>query len=178
MTRTTIEQLRENFSYDPESGVLTRIKHVSGKFKIGDTVGTVSSEGYLTVYVLQEKLHVHRIAWALFYGEWPAKSLDHEDRNKTNNRIVNLRLATNSQNIGNTLARSKSGFKGVAMLPHGRFQAKITISGKGVHIGTFDTADEAGHAYNKKAIEYFGDFAVLNPVGICCYAAAQNNKEA
>lgn len=165
MAKTTIQQLRENFSYDHISGVLVRIKDVRGKYKIGDQVGSVNFEGYLTVYVQQEKLVVHRIAWAMFYGEWPIKALDHINMDRKDNAIENLRLASHAENQHNTKPRSNSGLKGVTKLPHGSYQAQIKVNGKQTYLGSFPTADEAAHAYNKMAVKNFGEFAVLNPVG-------------
>lgn len=164
MPRTTIEQLRENFSYDPNSGELTRIKKIKGKFKVGDLVGTENQKGYLTVYVLQEKILVHRIAWAIYYGVWPEISIDHKNRNKKDNSINNLRLATDSQNSANRSSTSKYGYRGVQMLKHGRYQASIAIKGKTIYLGSFDSKIEAAKSYNNAAFKIYGEFAVLNEV--------------
>jgi hypothetical protein len=43
-----------------------------------------------------------------------------------------------------------------------RWQARITIDRKQHHIGTFDTPEEAARAYDARALEAFGSFAVLN----------------
>jgi hypothetical protein len=47
----------------------------------------------------------------------------------------------------------------------GKYQANIKYQKKQMNLGTYETIDEAAHAYNKKAIELFGEFAVLNPIG-------------
>lgn len=166
MPRTTIERLRAAFCYEAETGKLTRKEPVpKTKIKIGDEVGSVNFEGYLTVYVDQEKLHVHRIGWALYYGEWPTLPLDHINLDKSDNRISNLRMATARQNGGNTRPMGRLGLKGVTKTRHGNFQAQIKSAAGKQYLGVFDTPDEAAHAYNKAAIQAFGEFARLNPVG-------------
>lgn len=62
---------------------------------------------------------------------------------------------------------TSSQFKGVTWIPsRSKWQAQIGISGRQTYIGKFDCEHAAGHAYNKAAIEIYGEFAVLNPVGV------------
>lgn len=91
---------------------------------------------------------------------------DHKDGNKLNNRRSNLRVATQSQNGANS--RTKVGrFKGVtkvkkAINPKNRYLAQITLRGQYFYLGYFYTAELAAEAYNKKALELYGEFAGLN----------------
>lgn len=87
---------------------------------------------------------------------------DHRNHDTLDCRRFNLRLATTVQNTANcNRKRSHSGFRGVT-LRKTRFQAKIMRSGKFYHLGYFATGEEAAVAYDKAAIEHFGEFAVLN----------------
>ncbi len=77
----------------------------------------------------------------------------------------NCRWVTQQQNLMNRrkTKRNKSGYKGVSPRPAGKFRAMISKDNKDYVIGnTFLTAKEAARAYDSKAIELFGEFAVLN----------------
>lgn len=93
---------------------------------------------------------------------------DHIDGNRLNNQRQNLRACTISQNgMNRGLAwNNKSGFKGVSWHKASRkWCAQLKVMGESKLYKTFDDIQEAAHAYNKAAIQYFGEFAVLNPVG-------------
>ena len=94
------------------------------------------------------------------------KGADHIDRDSLNNRRDNLRPASASDNNHNQGLRADNttGFKGVRVYRYdsSRFIARITVDGKEQHLGVFDTAVEAGRAYNEAVKKYHGEFAVLN----------------
>jgi hypothetical protein len=73
--------------------------------------------------------------------------VDHIDRVPTNNRVANLRWATRRENMGNTCIVNCTGYRGVYRMPSGKFRARINIDDTLVHIGTFDTAEEASGAF-------------------------------
>lgn len=86
--------------------------------------------------------------------------VDHINGNGLDNRRSNLRLAEHQENLRNRGANenSKSGVKGVYRLKSGRWAASFWEGAKSVHLGTFDTLDEATSAYNSKAAAEHGDF--------------------
>lgn len=92
--------------------------------------------------------------------------VDHiEQEYKSDNRKSNLRLATRSQNSANArpVKGSVSEYKGVYWYaPTGKWKAQIKKNKKVYALGYFDTEEEAGRAYDAKALELFGDFAYLN----------------
>lgn len=94
--------------------------------------------------------------------------VDHIDRNKQNNTVLNLRYATHSQNFMNKDKTSKttsSQYKGVSFDKKSKkFKAYITVDKKVTHIGFFNTEEEAAIAYNEKASELYQDFAKLNNI--------------
>jgi hypothetical protein len=84
--------------------------------------------------------------------------VDHENLSGLDNRKKNLRRANRSQNGGNVIARSKTGYKGV--YPHGNKSFRARLQGQ--HLGTYKTKEEAARAYDEKAREVFGKFARCN----------------
>lgn len=88
--------------------------------------------------------------------------VDHIDGDSTNNQRENLRVATRAQNAANRKRRvdNKTGFKGVTKRKNSnRYDAAIWINQKQVHLGRFDTPEEAHEAYLKAAGERYGEFA-------------------
>ena len=82
--------------------------------------------------------------------------VDHADGNPLNNHVSNLRWATRSENQRNQ--RSKKQFKGVRFRD-GRWLAQIKVADKQVHLGCFDTPEEAYFIYCGAAAFYYGEFA-------------------
>ena len=93
------------------------------------------------------------------------KSVDHEDGDGLNNVRSNLRLATQSQNMGNQCRRADntSGYKGVSWdKSREKWEAYITITGRRRRLGRFDDPKEAAEAYDRAAVLHFGRFARTN----------------
>lgn len=101
----------------------------------------------------------------LIMGVGPRQIVDHINHDSLDNRRSNLRLATNQQNSFNSRLskRNTSGYKGVAWKARDqKWRARIRNGIKEIHIGTFDTAEEAAHAYDRAARELHGEFAAVN----------------
>lgn len=107
-------------------------------------------------------IQMHRILLNAPHG----MDVDHKDGDGLNNRrSSNIRLATRHQNHGNRgpARGSVSGYKGVHYhSQNGNWRARISVNGKSKHLGSFDSAEDAARAYDKAAVEYFGEFASLN----------------
>lgn len=158
-----IERLREAIKYDPLTGDWTWLKPNPMALRVnpGDKAKTTSdSMGHLQISIDGRLYLVHRLAWYYMTGEWPKRDVDHKNRDKKNNRWSNLRKATRQKNTFNSSVRknNKSGFKGVHQIPNGRYSARITISGKTIYLGYFQTIDAAHEAYVEAARKLHGEF--------------------
>ncbi len=91
----------------------------------------------------------------------PGEEVDHINRDPTDNRRENLRLASRSQNNANTRSTNAVGLRGV-YLPSQKYQASIRIDKVKIHIGTYSSEEEAAWMYDQYAVALHGEFAVLN----------------
>ncbi len=107
----------------------------------------------------QKTMYMHR----LVIKAMPGEHVDHINGNGLDNRRSNLRVCTRSQNLANSGPR-KDHNKGVFSRPSGKWGALITVMNKQHYLGQFSTEDEARLAYNKAALEHFGEFAYLNDI--------------
>ena len=151
-------ELLEHFRYDPESGLLYN--------KIGKQVGSYTRK-YGRVLYRGRQIYIARLAWLLYYGEWPEGEIDHKNGDTHDNRICNLRNCTRFQNIRNQGAKStnRSGYKGVWSEEYKgreRYRAKICHNGVVTYLGQFLSAEDAAKAYDQAAIKLHGEFANLN----------------
>lgn len=158
----TQDRLKELLHYDPDTGVFTW-KVSRGNARAGSVAGSVDGHhGYWLIGIDGGNHRAHRLAWFYVYGTQPDEQIDHINGVRSDNRINNLREATNSQNQRNTGARSHntSGFKGVRWhKASGKYCAAIQHKGKRHHLGLFSGPDEAHAAYCKAADDMHRDFA-------------------
>jgi hypothetical protein len=149
-------------SYNAETGVFHWLKVTSNRTKIGAVAGTLCGNGYQYIRVDNKRMLSHRLAWFMFYGDWPPDQVDHINCIRSDNRISNLRLACNSENKCNEGLRTtnSSGFKGVSWdIRKKLWQATITKNYKQIHLGRFNTKALAHEAYLQAAQKLHGDFA-------------------
>ena len=109
-----------------------------------------------------KKIKIHRLVAIVFIDNPLNKPcVDHIDNQRTNNNLSNLRWVTNQQNSMNSSLRSNntSGIKGVIFdKQHQKWRARIMLNNKYIHIGLYNTLEEAKIARQKKANELFGEF--------------------
>jgi hypothetical protein len=103
------------------------------------------------------RVRAHRVAWAVYHGQWPDGQIDHIDGNRLNNRIENLRDVSASQNRKNTKKRkdNTSGIVGVCFDKQtGKWIAKINVSGSNKTLGRYSDIEEATLARKSAEIKY------------------------
>lgn len=157
------------FIYDPDAGTLLNRVARGPKAPKGARAGTVDERGYVRIHLGGKLMWAHRIIFFMAKGEVP-KLVDHIDRDKSNNRIGNLRNATSSLNAINQASKGSatSGYRGVYRLEcNGKFygwRVRLRVNSMRIHGGSFDCPHKAALAYNTQAIEHCGEFAQLNVV--------------
>ena len=160
----TLDRVREFLEYDPPTGKFTWRKRTSNRIAVGGVAGVKAANGYTYITLDNYKLLAHRVAWLYVYGEWPEGQIDHINRDRSDNRLSNLRLASMSENVCNGTLRSTntSGFRGVSLdkrKTKKKWLAQIVKDGKQHGLGYYATKEEAYDAYRRAAIELHGKFA-------------------
>lgn len=161
----TLEDLRQTLEYDPSTGIFVwkwrdDVGLQWNRKNAGKVAGHISVKGHIHLMVRRNRYYAHRLAWLYVTGEYPSDDIDHINGDKSDNRIVNLRPATRTENNYNrkTQKNNKTGVKGV--YPHkDRYRSQLVIDGKAVHLGVFQTIEEARKVYMEAAKKYHGEFA-------------------
>ena len=143
-TNITADFARQVFHYDPETGRIRKfLKCGAASTRQPDNQ---KRNGYRYVEFKKQRFAAHRLAWLLHYGEWPEGILDHINRDRCDNRITNLRVATVSENAHNANLRkdNTSGHRGVGWhKKQNAWQVRIRVNGKHVWLGVFEDINDA-----------------------------------
>lgn len=165
--RPTAEVIRQAFDYERETGLIRFRTGGRGKIRgggrgplPGDVAGCPIRDGWRIKFKSVE-YPAAVIAFVIVEGRWPAADVDHQDRDRMNNRWANLREATRSQNLANTGTFPHSApYKGVSFDQQtGKWRARIGVNGRLLHLGRFADLEAAHSAYLDAARKYFGEFA-------------------
>jgi len=161
----TAQRVRDLLGYDPQTGVFTW-KATARRAVAGSVAGTIYKNGRRYITIGRQRYFAHRLAWLYVHGRWPSAQIDHRNMDRDDNRIENLREATNQQNVANrgVMSSNHLGRKGVGIssdrvhAPQ-RYRARIRVNDKLIHLGYFSTPDLASAAYAEAAVKHFGEFA-------------------
>ena len=175
------EVLRQLLRYEPETGKLfwkergpewfkskEGFKHWQTRRLGAEALTSIDRDGYRRGLVCGHSVMAHRVAWAIHAGHWPKYQIDHVNGVRDDNRLLNLREATASENARNRRYRVKPGGipRGVKMLASsGKWQAEIGVDGRKKYLGVFDTKEAAQTAYLEAAPRYHGVFAAAQEKG-------------
>ena len=146
--------IESRFHYCPKTGVVV---NKSGRNK-GKEVGWIDG-GYRRTKITGTKIALHRLAWAIYYGEMPHGEIDHINGDKLDNRISNLRIVSKVENA-RSRSRSKkntSGVTGVTCCRNGlKWRAFIGVGGQTKKLGLHNCLFEACCA--RKSAELLFEF--------------------
>lgn len=161
------DTLTELLSYDPETGILIwkfrerkwfnsdRVwKLWNTKFAGKEAFTSVGSHGYNCGMIFNVKYNKHVIIWIICFDETP-EIIDHEDGDKQNCRLTNLRSTDNSGNSKNkAFSKNSSGFMGVYWdKKRKKWRATIKVD-KSKHLGYFENFEDACRVRKDAELKY------------------------
>lgn len=154
MTTQILNQakLKELLDYSPAHGAFTWRVNRSRTAKANAPAGGKTDSGYIRIIVCGKSYAAHRLAWLYVHGVWPTSEIDHINRNKADNRIANLRQVTRSENCQN---KDLSKLPGITWhKATSKWQARIKINQKLIHLGVFEDINEAKNARKQAELQY------------------------
>ena len=140
--------------FDYQDGILYRKK-------TGVTSAYQDVKGYMRVEINGKRYLQHRIIYLLFHGHFPS-TVDHIDGNTTNNKIENLRAATNTENLQNMklCPKNTSGSKNVSWDTKAKkWLVMLNVNGVRKYIGLFADFEFADFVDTESRKKFHGQFA-------------------
>ena len=145
-SRPIPDGINESLRYCADSGKVFWVKSSGPCARIGFEAGYLNPDGYRRVTFNGRMFMTHRVVWLLIHNEWPDGEIDHIDGNRANNRIENLRVVTQSQNLRNKKSKkgSTSGNNGVHFDARcKKWRVQIRMNGTVHHLGLFESKESA-----------------------------------
>lgn len=140
-------RLKEVFDYDPITGAFTRKRKTAVR---GINAAFPNDRGYCRTGIDRKRFLTHRLIWFYVHGVWPTYEIDHINRDNSDNRLINLRDVSPSENQHNhgKAINNTSGFAGVSWDAFNRkWTAAITADRKHYFLGRFSCPKAAAAAY-------------------------------
>lgn len=155
-SRSVEDHILECIQYDGETGLFMWKTTGRGRVKQGWWGGTLATNGYMRIQIMNKQYWAHRIAWLLTHGEWPSGQIDHINGVRTDNRIVNLRSVNGLENNKNQRKTEKntSGCVGVSFDNRtNSWAAYVSVENRKRHLGRFENFSDAVRARELANVE-------------------------
>ena len=160
------QELQALFEYSPNTGLFIYKVKPNFRIKIGSVAGTVKttgkSKGYCFIKINGQLYQASRLAWLYVYGIDPGDlTVDHIDRNPSNNAIDNLRLATLSEQAFNRSSTNQLNVRRVSYVASRHvYIAQVNFRKAGICTSKqFTTIEEASEWYEDMRKQYGKQFA-------------------
>ena len=141
----TPKRLKELLKYDTSTG---RFESIDPKKKFTESY---NDQGYLTLKIDNKVYRSHRLAWLYVHEKYPLGMIDHINGIRDDNRLINLRDVTRSENLQNQKKSSKGSssiYLGVSWCKaKNKWVSQIALNKKVKHLGYFDDDKMAHEAY-------------------------------
>lgn len=143
----TQQYIKSILNYCQDTGTFTwKINRGSNKVK-GFSAGHIhKTTGYVSITIDKKFNAAHRLAWLYMTGSFPENEIDHINQDKADNRWINLRDVTTSENLKNKKLRSdnKSGISGVYFdKPTKKWEVRIRCDNKNHYFGRYTDKEKA-----------------------------------
>lgn len=156
----TQAEIKERLNYNPKTGIFIWIKPnpMAKKMKAGDVAGTKSKrDGYIRIKFNGKSYLAQRLAFLWMEGRFPKHQMDHDDRDRSNNKWDNLGELTLGKNLRNKslYKNNSSGTNGIYFEEKsGKWRARIRVNNKMIHLGRFIEKDNAIKARKEAELKY------------------------
>lgn len=155
----TQAELKSFLHYEAETGLFTWLKNNKNSLVKGCVAGHTRKDKRVLIRINSKSYYAHRLIWLYIYGNFPNLQIDHIDRNPSNNKLINLREATNQQNNFNKSYTNRSILKTKGVSKKGRkYYAAIKVDGKHIRSPGFKTIEEASKFYENICFEHQRNF--------------------
>ncbi len=159
INKLTQEELKKNLNYNPGTGIFKWKVANNGRIKIGNIAGYKNNDGYIQIKVNKKIYYAQRLAWLYMEGYFPENTMDHIDRNPSNNKWDNLRHVSKTCDVRSRkkFKNNKSGIVGVYLDEKtNKWKVQITNNKKQIYLGIFkeDEFDDAVKVRWKAEVKY------------------------